>query len=99
MAHSLSLVHVVRPATPDANAPATPPPLLLLLHGVGANEGQMTALAPAFDPRCIGRERAVAPRSGAQRVRLVPRALHVGRARDRRGRGRCRLGWYRRVRR
>lgn len=29
------------------------PPLLLLLHGVGANESQMTALAPAFDPRFI----------------------------------------------
>ena len=53
MEHSLSLVHVVRPATPDARAPATRPPLLLLLHGVGANECQMTALAPSFDPRFI----------------------------------------------
>ena len=48
-----SLVHEVRPATPGANAPGERPPLLILLHGVGANERQMAQLAPAFDPRFV----------------------------------------------
>lgn len=49
----LSLVHEVRPAAPGANAPGERPPLLVLLHGVGANEQQMMQLAPSFDPRFI----------------------------------------------
>jgi phospholipase/carboxylesterase len=53
MEESLSLVHTVRPAAPEANAPGAPPPLLLLLHGVGANERQMAAIAPAFDSRFV----------------------------------------------
>lgn len=50
---ALSLVHSVRPAATGANAPSERPPLLVLLHGVGANERQMAQLAPAFDPRFI----------------------------------------------
>ena len=50
---SLSLVHEVRPPRPGANADGERPPLLVLLHGVGANERQMAALAPAFDPRFV----------------------------------------------
>jgi phospholipase/carboxylesterase len=50
---TLSLEHDVRLAEPGANAVGTRPPLLLLLHGVGANERQMTAIAPAFDPRFV----------------------------------------------
>jgi phospholipase/carboxylesterase len=50
---TLSLVHVVRPPAPDANPVGEQPPLLILMHGVGANERQMTALAPAFDPRFV----------------------------------------------
>jgi phospholipase/carboxylesterase len=50
---TLSLAHDVRPAQPGANEVGTRPPLLLLLHGVGANERQMTAIAPAFDPRLV----------------------------------------------
>lgn len=53
MEAALSLVHRVRPPRPGANPPGTRPPLLLLLHGVGANEEQMAALAPAFDPRLV----------------------------------------------
>jgi len=49
----LSLVHEVRPAAPGANPPGKRPPLLILLHGVGANEQQMMQLAPSFDPRFI----------------------------------------------
>ncbi|MDF1501396.1 alpha/beta fold hydrolase [Roseisolibacter sp. H3M3-2] len=49
----LSLVHDVRPPAPGANAEGARPPLLILLHGVGANERQMAALAPAFDPRFV----------------------------------------------
>lgn len=49
----LSLVHEVRAAAPGANAPGERPPLLILLHGVGANEQQMMQLAPSFDPRFI----------------------------------------------
>lgn len=47
----LSLVHVVRPPSPGANAEGERPPLLLLMHGVGSNEQSMAQLAPAFDPR------------------------------------------------
>lgn len=52
MERMLSLVHVVRPPTipPTAGERA---PLLILLHGVGANERQMATLAPGFDPRFI----------------------------------------------
>jgi Predicted esterase len=49
----LSLVHVVRPPVPGANAEGERPPLLVLLHGVGSNERSMAQLAPAFDPRFI----------------------------------------------
>lgn len=49
----LSLVHVVRAPAPGANGEGERPPLLILLHGVGANERQMAALAPAFDPRFV----------------------------------------------
>lgn len=52
METTLSLVHVVRPPTIPPGA-GERPPLLILLHGVGANERQMAALAPAFDPRFI----------------------------------------------
>jgi phospholipase/carboxylesterase len=52
METTLSLVHVVRsPAIPPAAGERAP--LLILLHGVGANERQMATLAPAFDPRFI----------------------------------------------
>lgn len=50
---TLSLVHDVRMPAPGANAPGVRPPLLLLLHGVGANEGQMSPLMHAFDPRFL----------------------------------------------
>ena len=50
---ALSLVHVVRAPAPDANAVGERPPLLVLLHGVGANEKQMAGIAPAFDPRFL----------------------------------------------
>ena len=49
----LSLVHTVRAPAPGANAAGERPPLLVLLHGVGANERQMASLAPAFDPRLV----------------------------------------------
>jgi len=52
-AHQLSLVHVVRAPAPGANAEGERPPLLVLLHGVGANEQQMAGIAPAFDPRFL----------------------------------------------
>jgi phospholipase/carboxylesterase len=52
METTLSLVHVVRPSAIPADA-GERPPLLILLHGVGANERQMGALAPAFDPRFV----------------------------------------------
>ena len=52
MEATLSLVHVVRlPGTPPGAGRR--PPLLILLHGVGANEGQVAALAPAFDARFV----------------------------------------------
>jgi phospholipase/carboxylesterase len=50
---TLSLVHAVRPPAPGANPAGARPPLLILMHGVGANERQMTALAPEFDPRLV----------------------------------------------
>ena len=49
----LSLVHTVRLPAPLSNPAGERPPLLILMHGVGANEGQMTALAPSFDPRFL----------------------------------------------
>ncbi|HYD52130.1 MAG TPA: hypothetical protein VEA99_05865 [Gemmatimonadaceae bacterium] len=49
----LSLVHVVRPPAPGANADGERPPLVLLMHGVGSNEASMSQLAPAFDPRFV----------------------------------------------
>jgi len=52
-ARPLSLVHVVRAPAPAANAEGERPPLLVLLHGVGANEQQMAGIAPAFDPRFL----------------------------------------------
>ena len=51
-ARGFSLVHTVRPAAPGANG-SERPPLLILLHGVGANEQQMAQLATAFDPRFV----------------------------------------------
>ncbi len=48
-----ALVHIVRPPAAGANAEGERPPLLILMHGVGANERQMTALARAFDPRFV----------------------------------------------
>jgi phospholipase/carboxylesterase len=50
---ALSLAHTVRPATPGANADGERPPLLILMHGVGANEQQMALLAPEFDSRFV----------------------------------------------
>jgi len=45
----LSLVHRVR-APQDG---AAPPPLLLLLHGVGSHEEDLLGLAPYLDPRFL----------------------------------------------
>lgn len=50
---ALSLVHVVRPPAPGSSAAGARPPLLILMHGVGANEQQMAQLAPAFDARFV----------------------------------------------
>lgn len=50
---TLSLVHTVRLPAPGANAGGVRPPLLILMHGVGANEQQMSQLAPAFDSRFV----------------------------------------------
>jgi phospholipase/carboxylesterase len=44
----LSLVHLVREPSVRTEAP---PPLLLLLHGVGSYEGDLMALAPYLDGR------------------------------------------------
>lgn len=49
----ISLEHLVRPATPGANAPGVKPPLLVLMHGVRSNERAMAALASSLDPRFI----------------------------------------------
>ncbi|HYK04551.1 MAG TPA: phospholipase [Thermoanaerobaculia bacterium] len=53
MQNESPLVHLVRqPGIRPESADARPP-LVILLHGVGANELQMSAIAPAFDPRCV----------------------------------------------
>jgi phospholipase/carboxylesterase len=49
----LSLVHEVRPAAPGNGSEDGRPAMLILLHGVGANERQMAQIAPAFDPRFV----------------------------------------------
>lgn len=49
----LSLIHTVRRPESGANAEGERPPLLILMHGVGANEQQMAQLAPAFDRRFV----------------------------------------------
>src|SRR5256712_11256204 len=47
-ASRLSLVHLTQPPrTPSSG----PPPLLLLLHGVGSNESDLIGLAPHLDGR------------------------------------------------
>ena len=52
MAKDLSLTHLVRqPAAPIAGGP--PPPLLVLLHGVGSNESDLFGLAPYLDRRFL----------------------------------------------
>jgi Predicted esterase len=50
---SLVLVHRVREPREAAPAGGRPPPLLLLLHGVGSNELAMASLASSFDPRFV----------------------------------------------
>lgn len=50
---TLSLVHEVRHAAPGTIAEGRRPALLILLHGVGANERQMAQIAPMFDPRFV----------------------------------------------
>lgn len=45
----MTLESLVRPPA----APAGRPPLLLLLHGIGADETDLFALAPALDPRFL----------------------------------------------
>jgi phospholipase/carboxylesterase len=48
MEKALSLVHVIRePSVPDGDSP----PLLLLLHGLGSNEGDLIGLASELDGR------------------------------------------------
>lgn len=46
----LSLTHLIRPPQSE---PATKPPLLLLLHGVGSHERDLFELAPYFDERFL----------------------------------------------
>ena len=59
VAQKLLLTHLVRHPAPSASAAAgaggggASPPLLILFHGVGANEQQMASVAPAFDPRLL----------------------------------------------
>ena len=53
VAQKLSLTHLVRHPAPSASGAGTAPPLLVLFHGVGANEQQMASIAPAMDPRLI----------------------------------------------
>ena len=48
-----TLIHTTRAPEPGALAQGERPPLLILLHGVGANEAQMAQLAPEFDGRFI----------------------------------------------
>jgi phospholipase/carboxylesterase len=47
------LRYILRRPTAPAGDVAAPPPLLLLLHGVGSNEQSMASLAAAFDPRFV----------------------------------------------
>jgi phospholipase/carboxylesterase len=47
---SLALKHLVREAAGEGQSP---PPLLLLLHGVGSNEEDLFALAPYLDKRFL----------------------------------------------
>jgi phospholipase/carboxylesterase len=47
---TLSLEHVARPPSVGVDGP---PPMLVLLHGVGSNERSMARLAPAFDSRLL----------------------------------------------
>ena len=49
----LSLAHIVREPTANAETSGESPPLLLLLHGVGSNEQAMASFAPVFDPRFL----------------------------------------------
>jgi phospholipase/carboxylesterase len=51
MAQDLSLTHLVR--EPSARAAGEPPPLLVLLHGVGSNEADLFSLAPYLDGRFL----------------------------------------------
>ena len=46
----LALVHLIRPAELEEQ---TPPPLLVLLHGVGSDERDLFSFADYLDPRCI----------------------------------------------
>ncbi len=47
---SLSLIHLVRHPTPSNSSP---PPLLLLSHGLGSHEADLLGLAPYLDPRFL----------------------------------------------
>lgn len=51
----MSLVHRVRPPS----VPSPRPPLVVLLHGIGADEEDLFGLAPALDPRLL----VVSPRA------------------------------------
>ncbi len=53
---TLSLPHRIREPAPEA---AARPPVLILFHGIGANELSMASIAGAFDPRLL----VVCPRS------------------------------------
>lgn len=47
----LSLKYIVK--EPEAVRAGSPPPLLLLLHGIGSNEQDLMGLAPSLDPRFL----------------------------------------------
>ena len=49
--HTLSLPHLVR--KPQDVEAAEPPPLLLLLHGIGSNEHDLFSMGPHLDPRFL----------------------------------------------
>ncbi|HVG31000.1 MAG TPA: alpha/beta fold hydrolase [Pyrinomonadaceae bacterium] len=51
MAKDLSLTHLVR--EPSARTAGEPPPLLVLLHGIGSNEADLFSLAPYLDGRFL----------------------------------------------